>query len=71
QLPNFDYIYIHIGNLHSETSGCPLTGFGFQKVGEDYQVVQSRDAYKMVYPKLVKLIKDKQTAIVIENNFQF
>lgn len=69
--PNFDYIYIHIGNLHSETSGCPLTGFGFQKVGEDYQVVQSRDAYKMVYPKLVKLIKDKQTAIVIENNFQF
>lgn len=70
-ISNFDYVYIHIGNLHSDTSGCPLTGFGFQKVGEDYQVIQSRDAYKMVYPKLVKLIKDKQTTIVIENNFQF
>ena len=25
-VPNFTYIYIHIGNTHEHTAGCPLVG---------------------------------------------
>jgi hypothetical protein len=70
-LPNFSFVYIHIGNTIKETAGCPLCGFGFQIVDGDFQVSQSIAAYKMIYPKLVALAKDPSNKFVIENNFQF
>ena len=71
QLPNFDYVYIHIGNTYLQTAGCPLTGFGFELINGDYQVTHSRKAYDMIYPKLLKIAKSKENQIRIENNFQF
>lgn len=70
-LPNFSFVYIHIGNTIKETAGCPLCGFGFQLVDGNYQVSQSVAAYKMIYPKLVALAKVETNTITIENNFQF
>src|SRR5690606_10986940 len=29
-LPNFSFLYIHIGNTYKQTAGCPLCGFGFE-----------------------------------------
>lgn len=70
-LPNFSFVYIHIGNTYRQTAGCPLCGFGFEMVNGDYQVLRSKDAYQMIYPKLLALAKDTQNGISIENNFQF
>ena len=70
-LGSFDYVYIHLGNNYKQTAGCPLCGFGFQFVNGDYEVTQSKDAYKMIYPKLAKIAKDSSNKILIENNFQF
>lgn len=70
-IPNFDYVYIHIGNTFKDTAGCPLCGFGFDFVRGDYAVNKSQDAYKMIYPKLVEIAKDSNNKIVVENNFQF
>ncbi|WP_348800570.1 DUF5675 family protein [Flavobacterium adhaerens] len=70
-LPNFSFVYIHIGNTIKDTSGCPLCGFGFQFKDGDYQVSQSIAAYKMIYPKLVAVAKEANNKIIIENNFQF
>ena len=70
-LPNFSFVYIHTGNTIKETAGCPLCGFGFQIVDGDFQVTQSVAAYKMIYPKLVALVKDPSNRFIIENNFQF
>lgn len=70
-LPNFSFVYIHIGNTIKETAGCPLCGFGFQFTDGDYQVSQSNAAYKMIYPKLVALAKDSSNKFTVENNFQF
>jgi hypothetical protein len=70
-LPNFSFVYIHIGNTIRETGGCPLCGFGFQFMNGDYQVSQSIAAYKMIYPKLAALAKDPSNQFAIENNFQF
>lgn len=70
-LPNFSFVYIHIGNTYRQTAGCPLCGFGFEMVNGDYQVLRSKDAYQMIYPKLLALAQDTQNGISIENNFQF
>lgn len=70
-LPNFSFVYFHIGNTHLQTAGCPMCGFGFSLVDGDYQVTQSTNAYKVVYPKLLSIIESKDKNISIENNFQF
>ena len=70
-LPNFNFVYIHTGNTIKETAGCPLCGFGFQFVDGNFQVTQSVAAYKMIYPKLVALVKAETNTMIIENNFQF
>lgn len=70
-LPNFSFVYIHIGNTIKDTAGCPLCGFGFQFADGDFRVTQSIAAYKMIYPKLVSLAKNSTNTLSIENNFQF
>ena len=70
-LPNFSYVYIHIGNTYRQTAGCPLCGFGFELIDGDFQVIRSKDAYKMIYPKLLEVAQSKENKIIIENNFQF
>ncbi len=70
-LPNFSFVYIHIGNNYRQTAGCPLCGFGFEKIDGDYQVVHSKDAYQMIYPKLLSIAESNDKSISIENNFQF
>jgi len=70
-LPNFSFVYIHIGNTFKQTAGCPLCGFGFELVNGDYQVLRSKDAYQMIYPKLLAIAQGNEKGISIENNFQF
>src|SRR5690606_36798535 len=70
-LPQFSFVYIHIGNTHTQTTGCPLCGFGFELVNGDFQVLRSKDAYQMIYPKLLAIAQGNEKGISIENNFQF
>lgn len=70
-LPNFSFVYIHIGNTYRQTAGCPLCGFGFELIDGDFQVIRSKDAYQMIYPKLLEIAQNKENQIIIENNFQF
>lgn len=70
-LPNFSYVYIHIGNTYTQTAGCPLCGFGFEKLDGDFQLVNSAKAYEFIYPKLLKIAESKDKSISIENHFQF
>lgn len=71
RLPTFHSVYIHIGNTIKDTAGCPLVGLSWIKKDGDYQVIQSTDAYKIVYPKLLKVLESGDQAIQIENCFQF
>lgn len=70
-LPNFSFVYIHIGNTYKQTAGCPLCGFGFEKLDGDFQVMGSTKAYEFIYPKLLKIADSKQNQIEIQNHFQF
>jgi len=55
-IPGFDLVFIHIGNYHTQTAGCPLTGSYWQRLDGDYQVMESTAAYRFVYPTLVEEI---------------
>lgn len=70
-IPNYSYVYIHIGNTHLQTSGCPLTGFGFESYKGNYKVLQSRLAYEMVYPKLAAIAQSTDNQIEVTHAYQF
>lgn len=66
-LANFSLVFIHIGNYHQDTKGCPLTGHYWMHNGVDFTVMQSAFAYQQVYPRLVSLIENGSDKISIEN----
>ncbi|GAA4778390.1 hypothetical protein GCM10023231_01180 [Olivibacter ginsenosidimutans] len=51
-IPHFDLVFFHIGNYHTDTRGCLLTGSYYQLIDGDYRVLHSAAAYKRVYPLL-------------------
>jgi len=67
-VPNFSMVFFHIGNTHLDTKGCLLTGEYFRIENEDYQVLQSAQAYKRLYRKLSSLIKQRKTCLEVINS---
>jgi hypothetical protein len=62
-VPNFEYILIHIGNHDGNTSGCLLVGKSCDDAKEF--VGNSTGAYLELYPKVLKAIK-KGKKVTIE-----
>jgi hypothetical protein len=56
QIPNYDKVYVHIGNTHKDTEGCILIADGVNAANPEKMILQSQKAYerfyKMVYPKI-------------------
>ena len=58
-VPDFTYVYIHVGNKDDDTEGCILVGDGqISNVEERGQVTTSVAAYKRLYAKLVDALSD-------------
>lgn len=55
-VPGFEYILIHIGNTDDDTAGCLLVGEGCTS-GDDLMVTHSTNAYRDIYPVLIKAAK--------------
>ncbi|KKX46931.1 DUF5675 family protein [Sphingobacterium sp. IITKGP-BTPF85] len=55
-IPNFSYVYIHIGNNIGDTSGCVLVGNKMALLDGDYEIYQSQRAYVKLYEKLVEMM---------------
>ena len=51
-VPNFKYIYIHIGNYIKDTSGCILVGKGYDTLYANSNITHSTDAYIPLYRKV-------------------
>ena len=59
-VPNFTHILIHCGNTEEDTRGCILVGSEpLGLMGEKQRLARSVDAYKGMYPHLLKTIKEK------------
>lgn len=57
-IPDFSYLYIHIGNNFGDTAGCLLVGFTrkfIRRTGE-FEIYQSKKAYKALYKRLLSLM---------------
>lgn len=55
-IPNFKYVYIHIGNYFSDTKGCLLVGEYFKLYDGDYAVYDSTKAYVRLYEMIVEAV---------------
>ncbi len=69
EIPNFQLVFFHTGNTHTDTRGCPLTGSYWSLLDGDYQVLGSRAAYEFVYPLLVSEIRKGNDRLVVEGAF--
>lgn len=52
-VPNFEFILIHVGNTQKDTAGCLLVGMNAQTQPSAMRVNSSVAAYKVFYPMVV------------------
>lgn len=69
-IPNFSLVFFHIGNYHTDTRGCLLTGSYYQLIDHDYRVLHSAAAYKRVYPLLAEAITRDGANLEVRNEWQ-
>ncbi len=56
-VPEFEYILIHVGNTDENTAGCLLVGTGARAGEGDMSIQSSRVAYKKLYSKVIEAAK--------------
>ena len=68
-VPNFSYIYIHMGNNFSDTSGCLLVGktMKYDKDWNEYEIRKSRKAYIPLYKLLAAMMEKNEVYVVISD----
>lgn len=66
-IPDFSLVFIHIGNDHTQTAGCPLTGSYWQLLDGDYRVLHSAAAYKHAYALLLAEMDKGNDRVGVEN----
>ena len=52
-VPGFEYVLIHCGNTHADTSGCLLVGTGAIAEPGNLSISSSVAAYRRLYPMVV------------------
>lgn len=66
-VPNFEYILIHVGNTDADTAGCLLVGSTADK--DKGFIGGSSRAYKELYPIILKAINSgEEVVITFESN---
>lgn len=68
-IPNFSYVYIHIGNIYADTSGCLLVGktMKYRKRDDEYEIYQSKEAYISLYERLVAMMEKGEVFIEVRS----
>ena len=69
-VPDFTFIYMHVGNKDDDSEGCLLLGDGqMQNVTERGQVTSSVSAYRRIYELIVDALLgfDEEVWITVED----
>jgi len=64
KVPNYKYVYFHIGNTIDDTSGCILVGETYYEDNGDYKLIDSTKAYRSIYYKIRDAITRGETVTV-------
>ncbi len=68
-VPNFTWIYLHIGNDDEDTLGCPLTGSSVVNRNGTYTVRDSTIAYIKMYGRVIDALNEGESVwIEIEDH---
>lgn len=67
-VPNFEYVYIHIGNTDDDSLGCLLVGKGAVSTLDGGTVSNSTGAYIDLYRKIVDAMDSGETVQIIIKN---
>lgn len=62
-VPNFEYILIHVGNTDDNTAGCLLVGTGAMCRKDDMSIQSSVEAYRALYQKVIDAAWAKELKI--------
>jgi len=64
-VPDFEWVYLHVGNTDDDSEGCPLVGQtpAVTERGE-FMVYKSTAAYRALYPKLAEPISDGEKVVL-------
>lgn len=64
-VPDFEWVYIHVGNKDDDTDGCLLVGDGqISNREERGQVTSSVSAYKRIYGKIARALNDGERVFI-------
>lgn len=64
-VPNFEFILIHLGNREKDTAGCLLVGETSQEnVTEKGFIGKSTSAYKRIYPPIANALESGETVSI-------
>ena len=64
-IPNFEYVLIHIGNDDDDTAGCVLVGDTTQhNIGKKGFIGASTPAYKRLYPMVAKALESGEPVTI-------
>jgi len=64
-VPNFEFILIHIGNKDDDTAGCLLVGdTSQQNVTEEGSIGASTAAYRRIYPPIARAVENGETVSI-------
>lgn len=64
-VPNYEYILIHIGNFIKDTSGCILVGMGANATTSGNDTIgASKLAYEYIYPKIAAALNNKEKVTI-------
>jgi hypothetical protein len=67
-VPNFEYILIHVGNTDDDTAGCLLVGETLPNPrGERLVIGSSRAAYEKLYVKVIAALVDGEDVYITYN----
>lgn len=68
-VPNFEHVYIHVGNTDDDTAGCVLVGMGAQCVNRGGYLLHSTEAYIALYQRCLAALKQGREVIVDIKDF--
>ncbi|WP_114751028.1 DUF5675 family protein [Pleomorphovibrio marinus] len=66
EIPNYNLVYIHIGNTHQDTRGCVLVADGITDSSTQSMITYSRLAFERLYKTLRPLLNENQAPISIQ-----
>lgn len=71
-VPNFQYILIHIGNTDDDTAGCLLIAdSSSQNINQDGRITSSTAAYLRIYPPIADAIERGEDVYITYLNEEF